>query len=152
MPYYGYQYKQQYYIPGGAKCATPVFTHCHNPSAVRCTSCTPCASKGTKLCTVTKTVQSSPRCYAPCSSRCVETHIVEDHSSSCSSRSPGLCTMAFPQPHMQGREHLCVTHCGQPAVTRCPQICAPAPMCQHSACPYSYQWSNSYHYNTGSFS
>jgi len=149
MVYYGYQYKQQCYVPGGVKCATPVFTQCHGPRAVRCVSCTPCASKGAKTCTVRKTMQSSPKCSAPCSSRCVETHFVEGHSSSCSPSSPHPCTMAFSQPHLQSRGHLWVPHCGQPGVTACPQICTPAPTCQHSSCPYSYHWSNSYHYNCG---
>ncbi|KAM9251751.1 uncharacterized protein FYN16_013490 [Cariama cristata] len=149
MPYYGYQYKQQCYIPRGVKYATPVFTQCHNPGATQCAACTPCASKGTELCALRKTMQSSPKCSPPCSSRCVETHIVEGHSCSCSPRSPDLCTMAFPQPHFQGREHLCVPHCGQPGVRRCSQVHGPAHACQHSSYPYSYQWSNSYHYNCG---
>ncbi|KAM6365318.1 uncharacterized protein J5M81_015074 [Pluvialis apricaria] len=149
MAYYGYQYKQQCYIPGGVKHTTPVFTQCHNPGVVKCMSCSPCASKGAQVCAVRKTMQSSPKCSAPCSSQCVETHIVEGQSSSCSPRSPHPCTMAFPQPHLQGREHLCMPHCGQPGIPRCPQICAPAHMYQHSSYPYSYQWSDSYHYNCG---
>ncbi|KAM6330929.1 uncharacterized protein FN964_015094 [Alca torda] len=149
MAYYGYQYKQQCYIPGGVKHVAPTFTQCHSPGVVKCVSCTPCASRGAKMCTMSKTTQSSPKCSPPCSSQCVETHLVEDQSSSCCPRSPGLCTMAFPQPHLQGREHLCMPHSGQPGVMRCPQMCVPAHMSQHSSSPYSYQWSNSYHYNCG---
>ncbi|XP_010152815.1 PREDICTED: cornifin-A-like [Eurypyga helias] len=148
MAYYGYQYKQQCYVPGGVKYATPVFTQCHNPSAVKCVPCTPCASRGAKLCAVRKTMQSSPKCSTPCSSQCVETHVVQGHSS-CHPRSPDPCTVVVPQPHVQVREHLCVPHCGQPGITGCPEICAPAHMYQHSSYPCSYQWSNSYHYNCG---
>lgn len=149
MGYYGYQYKRQCYVPGGVRYTTPVFRHCHNPCVVKCTSCTPCAPEGAKLCTVRETVHTSPKCSAPCSSQCVETHIVEDHSSSCSPRSSHLCTMAFPQPQVQGRGHLCVPHCGQQGIVRCSQTCAPAHACQYSSYPYSYQWSDSYHYNCG---
>uniref|UniRef100_A0A8C6J563 Uncharacterized protein n=1 Tax=Melopsittacus undulatus TaxID=13146 RepID=A0A8C6J563_MELUD len=149
MSYYGYQYKQQYYIPGATKCTTPVFTRCHNPCPVKCVPCTPCASKVPKGCRLRKTVQSIPRCSVPCSSRCVETHVVEGHSSSCSTRSPDLCTMAFPQSVVQGGENLCVSQCGHSGITRCPQVCAPTRLYQHSSCPYSYQWSNSYQYNCG---
>ncbi|XP_010122981.1 PREDICTED: cornifin alpha-like [Chlamydotis macqueenii] len=141
MAYYGYQYKQQCYIPGGAMCATPAFPQCHNPNVVKCVSHTPCA--------VRKMTQSSPKCSMPCSSQCVETHTMEGHCSPCSPRSPDPCTTAFPQPHVQGREHLCVPHCGQPTFTRFPQVHAPAHMYQHSSYPYSYQWSNSYHYKCG---
>ncbi|XP_010196984.1 proline-rich protein 9-like [Colius striatus] len=147
MSYYGYQYKQQYYIPSGTKCTMPVITQCHNPGVAKCVPCTPCAPKGSNLCTVRKTIESSPVCYTSCPSRCVETHVMEGHSSSCSSRSSDLCTMAFPQPQVQVREQLCVPQCGQASVTRCPQICAPTPVCSSS--PYSYQWSNSYQYNCG---
>ncbi|XP_010071795.1 PREDICTED: cornifin-B-like [Pterocles gutturalis] len=149
MAYYGYQYKQQCYIPNGAKCATPVPRQCHNPSAVKSVSYTPCASKGTKLCTVRKTLQSSPKCSTPCLPRCVETRIAEGPSSSCIPRAPAPCTLAFPQPHVQGRGHLCMPHCIQPGITRCPQLCAPAHVYHHSSYPCSYQWSNSYQYNYG---
>ncbi|XP_010179141.1 PREDICTED: cornifin-B-like [Mesitornis unicolor] len=164
MSYYGYQYKQQCYIPSGVKCGTPVltpchnpgvvkcttpvFTPCHNPGVVKCSSCTSCAPKGAQMCAVRKTVQSIPKCSTPCSSQCVKTQVVEGHSSCCSPTCPAPCTMAFPQPLMQGRGHLCVPHCGQPSM-RCPQTCAPAQMYQHGSCPYSYQWSNSYQYNCG---
>lgn len=149
MACYGYQYKQHCYIPCGVKCTTPVLTPHQNPGAVKYVSCTPCASKGVELCTVRKTTQGSPKCSTPCSSQHVQTHIVEDHSSSCSHRSPAPGTMAFPQPHVQGRGHLCVPHFGQPGITGYPQARAPSHMYRHSSCPYSYQWSNSYHYHCG---
>lgn len=149
MACYGYQYKQHCYIPCGVKCTTPVLTSHQNPGAVKHVSCTPCASKGVELCTVRKTTQGSPKCSTPCSSQRVQTHIVEDHSSSCSHRSPAPCTMAFPQPHVQGRGHLCVPHFGQPGITGCPQARVPSHVYRHSSCPYSYQWSNSYHYHCG---
>ncbi|XP_031949199.1 late cornified envelope-like proline-rich protein 1 [Corvus kubaryi] len=152
MSYYGYQYKQQCYIPGGMKCSAPTFTQqCHSPGVVTCGSCSPCAPTGTKVCTMRKTL-ASPRCPGPCRPGCVETHVVEGHhssSSSCSSsRCLDPCSVPFPQPLVQGRE-LCVPRCGQAVVRRCPQVCAPAPVCQDSSCPYSYQWSNSYQYNCG---
>ncbi|XP_014816900.1 PREDICTED: cornifin alpha-like [Calidris pugnax] len=149
MAYYGYQYKQQCYIPSGVKHNTPVFTQCHSPSAVKCTSCTPCDPKGAKLCTVRKTMQTSPKCSVPCPSGCVETHLVEGPSSSCCPMSPDPCAMAFPQPQLQGMEHLCIPHCGQSGLMRFPQICAPAQVSQNSSYPYSYQWSKSYQYNCG---
>lgn len=150
MAFYGYQCKQQCYVPGRVKHTTPVFTQCHHhPSAVNCVQCAPCASTGAKLCTVRKTMHSSPKCSAPCSSQCVETHIVQGQSSSCCPRSPDPCTVTFPQSHVQGREHLCLPHCGQPCVTGCPQACTPTHVYHHSSYPYSYQWCNSYHYNCG---
>uniref|UniRef100_A0A8C0UC30 Epidermal differentiation protein n=1 Tax=Cyanistes caeruleus TaxID=156563 RepID=A0A8C0UC30_CYACU len=147
MSYYGYQYKQQCYIPGGMKSPAPAFPQqCHSPGLVTCGSCSPCAPAGAKLCTVRKAL-ASPRCRQGC----VETHLVEGHhssSSSCSSsRCLDTCPAPFPQPLVQGRE-LGVPRCGQ-GVLRCPQVCGPAPVGQDSSCPYSYQWSNSYQYNCG---
>ncbi|XP_017694070.1 PREDICTED: small proline-rich protein 2B-like [Lepidothrix coronata] len=157
MSYYRYQYKQQRYIPPGMKCPPPVFPQqCHPPGVVKCVQCPGCAPTAAKVCSVRKTLQS-PRC----SSGCVETHVVEGHSCSsssccCSPRSLNPCTVTFPQPQGTGREQLCLSQCGQVGVKRCPhvcaptpQVCTPAPLCQHSSYPYSYQWSNSYQYNCG---
>uniref|UniRef100_A0A8C5U8N4 Epidermal differentiation protein n=1 Tax=Malurus cyaneus samueli TaxID=2593467 RepID=A0A8C5U8N4_9PASS len=152
MSYYGYQYKQQCFYPAGTQfSAVPaVPQQCQGAGAVSCTSCSPCAPAGTKICTVRKTL--SPRCAGPCRQGCVETRVVEGHrssSSSCSSsRCLEPCSVPFPQPPVQGRE-LCVPNCGQTVTRRCPQMCAPAPVCQDSPYPYSYQWSNSYQYNCG---
>ncbi|KAI6072987.1 Epidermal differentiation protein [Aix galericulata] len=98
---YWYQYKQQCVVPSGLKCATPVFAQCHSPPVVKSMPCTSCASMDAKLCAARKMMQSSPKCSMPCTSSCVEKHIVQGHSSSssCSTRSPEPCSVVFPQPH-----------------------------------------------------
>ncbi|XP_051627109.1 small proline-rich protein 2B-like [Manacus candei] len=84
MSYYRYQYKQQRYIPAGMKCPPPVFPQqCHPPGVVKCVQCPGCAPTAATVCSVRKTLQS-PRC----SSGCVETHVVEGHSS------PKVCVPA----------------------------------------------------------
>uniref|UniRef100_A0A8C3QXV0 Uncharacterized protein n=1 Tax=Cyanoderma ruficeps TaxID=181631 RepID=A0A8C3QXV0_9PASS len=144
MSYYGYQYKQQCFIPGGMKSPAPAFPQpCPGPGLLPCSSCSPCSPcspSGAKLCTVRKT-SAGPGC--------VETRVVEGHrccsSSSSSSSScgasrclgpwPGSCPAPFPQPLARG---------GEVAVLGgCPQVC------RDSSCPYSYQWAKSYQYSCG---
>uniref|UniRef100_A0A8B9B8F2 Uncharacterized protein n=1 Tax=Anser brachyrhynchus TaxID=132585 RepID=A0A8B9B8F2_9AVES len=149
---YWYQYKQQCIVPSGLKCATPVFTQCHSPAVVKSMPCTSCASMDANLCTARKMMQSSPKCPTPCTSSCFEKHIVQGHSSSssCSTRSPELCSMVFPQPHVQSGQHLFVPQCRQLGITECPQIGNPIHVGQQSSYPCSsYQWSDSYHYRCG---
>uniref|UniRef100_A0A8B9QIQ0 Uncharacterized protein n=1 Tax=Apteryx owenii TaxID=8824 RepID=A0A8B9QIQ0_APTOW len=153
MSHYGYQYKQQWYIPSGMKGATPSFTQCHKPCVVKCTSGT---SRGADLCGARNIVQSIPKCSEPCTTRCVETRIMEDltsqsslHTNPCSTRSPTLCNLERPQLHLQGWENLGVPQCGQPCIPTCSGTCGPAYTSQHYSHPYSYQWSKSYSYGSG---
>uniref|UniRef100_A0A8C5NLP0 Uncharacterized protein n=1 Tax=Junco hyemalis TaxID=40217 RepID=A0A8C5NLP0_JUNHY len=145
MSYYNYQYKQQCFIPGGVQSSTLTFPQqCPSSELVLpcspCSPCSPCTPVAPKLCTVRKTLPS------PCRPSCVEMRMVEGHSSSSSSScssSRCLDSCSAPIPQLLG-----VPRCGQ-GVLRCPQVCAPSPVCQERSGPYSYQWCNSYQYNCG---
>ncbi|XP_032305113.1 uncharacterized protein LOC116654411 [Coturnix japonica] len=143
---YWYQYKQQCFIPGGVKHNMPTFTQCRSPGVVKSVPCASCASRDAKQCTTRRMVQSSPKCPTKCTSSCMEKHVVEGHSSSCSHQSTDGCTMMFSQPHGQ---HLYMPHFRQVGVMERPQVSAPVHVGQHSSYPCSYQWSDSYHYRCG---
>uniref|UniRef100_A0A7M4F4W7 Uncharacterized protein n=1 Tax=Crocodylus porosus TaxID=8502 RepID=A0A7M4F4W7_CROPO len=101
MSYYGYQLKQQCYVPPGVKYSSCV-TRCPKPPAMKWT--TPCTTKCTEPCIAKKLPE-------PCATTCVKTRVV---------RCPLPCTPTCPEP--------CAAKCVTPCATGYLEPCAvPSP-------------------------